>query len=82
MGTMTYPRILLFRLIGLSILHSSAQPGKPFNAHADLQGPACRRFKVVASIAIYIILFAARLLGTFSSRVSFLHLMRYRDIWR
>ena len=32
MGTMTYPRILLFGWIGLSILYL-LNPGKPFNAH-------------------------------------------------
>ena len=56
MGTMTYPRILLFGWIGLSILYL-LNPGKPFNAH-DLRASLPGVSKVVASIAVYIILFA------------------------
>ena len=39
MGTMTYPRILLFGWIGLSILYL-LNPGKP----PTICGPACRAF--------------------------------------
>ena len=65
MGTMTYPRILLFGWIGLSILYL-LNPGKPFNAH-DLRASLPGVSKVVASIAVYIILFATvgLPLGTF-----------------
>ena len=50
MGTMTYPRILLFGWIGLSILYL-LNPGQPFNAH-DLRASLPGVSKVVASIAI------------------------------
>ena len=71
MGTMTYPRILLFGWIGLSILYL-LNPGKPGVS------------KVVASIAVYIILFATvgLPLGTFLFLLLFFYLMRYRDIRR
>ena len=80
MGTMTYPRILLFGWIGLSILYL-LNPGKPFNAH-DLRASLPGVSKVVASIAIYIILFATvgLPLGTFLFLLLFFSLMRYRDI--
>lgn len=81
MGTMTYPRILLFGWIGLSILYL-LNPGKPFNAH-DLRASLPGVSKVVASIAVYIILFAT--VG-FPRDVPlpapFFYLMRYRDIRR
>lgn len=79
MGTMTYPRILLFGWIGLSILYL-LNPGKPFNAH-DLRASLPGVSKVVASIAIYIILFATvgLPLGTFLFLLLFFYLMRYRD---
>ena len=82
MGTMTYPRILLFGWIGLSILYL-LNPGKPFNAH-DLRASLPGVSKVVASIAIYIILFATvgLPLGTFLFLLLFFYLMRYRDIRR
>ena len=82
MGTMTYPRILLFGWIGLSILYL-LNPGKPFNAH-DLRASLPGVSKVVASIAIYIILFATvgLPLGTFLFLLLFFSLMRYRDIRR
>ena len=70
MGTMTYPRILL-------------NPGKPFNTH-DLRASLPGVSKVVASIAVYIILFATvgLPLGTFLFLLLFFSLMRYRDIRR
>ena len=70
MGTMTYPRILL-------------NPGKPFNA-LDLRASLPGVSKVVASIAVYIILFATvgLPLGTFLFLLLFFYLMRYRDIRR
>jgi hypothetical protein len=76
MGTMTYPRILL------SILYL-LNPGKPFNAH-DLRASLPGVSKVVASIAVYIILFATvgLPLGTFLFLLLFFSLMRYRDIRR
>ena len=82
MGTMTYPRILLFGWIGLSILYL-LNPGKPFNAH-DLRASLPGVSKVVASIAIYIILFATvgLPLGTLLFLLLFFYLMRYRDIRR
>lgn len=82
MGTMTYPRILLFGWIGLSILYL-LNPGKPFNAH-DLRASLPGVSKVVASIAVYIILFATvgLPLGTFLFLLLFFSLMRYRDIRR
>ena len=82
MGTMTYPRILLFGWIGLSILYL-LNPGKPFNAH-DLRASLPGVSKVVASIAVYIILFATvgLPLGTFLFLLLFFYLMRYRDIRR
>ena len=82
MGTMTYPRILLFGWICLSNLYL-LNPGKPFNAH-DLRASLPGVSKVVASIAIYIILFATvgLPLGTFLFLLLFFYLMRYRDIRR
>lgn len=82
MGTMTYPRILLFGWIILSFLYLF-NPGKPFNSRelrASLPGVS----KVVASIAVYIILFATvgLPLGTFLFLLLFFYLMRYRDIRR
>ena len=76
MGTMTYPRILLFGWIGLSILYL-------LNAH-DLRASLPGVSKVVASIAVYIILFATvgLPLGTFLFLLLFFSLMRYRDIRR
>ena len=76
MGTMTYPRILLFGWIGLSILYL-LNPGKPFNAH-DLRASLPGVSKVVASIAVYIILFATvgLPLGTFLFLLLFFSLMR------
>ncbi|MFR1534269.1 MAG: tripartite tricarboxylate transporter TctB family protein, partial [Bilophila wadsworthia] len=74
MGTMTYPRILLFGWIGLSILYL-LNPGKPFNAH-DLRASLPGVSKVVASIAVYIILFATvgLPLGTFLFLLLFFYL--------
>ena len=76
------PRILLFGWIGLSILYL-LNPGKPFNAH-DLRASLPGVSKVVASIAVYIILFATvgLPLGTFLFLLLFFSLMRYRDIRR
>ena len=58
-------------------------PRKPFNAH-DLRASLPGVSKVVASIAIYIILFATvgLPLGTFLFLLLFFYLMRYRDIRR
>ena len=58
-------------------------PGKPFNAH-DLRASLPGVSKVVASIAVYIILFATvgLPLGTFLFLLLFFSLMRYRDIRR
>ena len=58
-------------------------PGKPFNAH-DLRASLPGVSKVVASIAVYIILFATvgLPLGTFLFLLLFFYLMRYRDIRR
>ena len=74
--------ILLFGWIGLSILYL-LNPGKPFNAH-DLRASLPGVSKVVASIAVYIILFATvgLPLGTFLFLLLFFYLMRYRDIRR
>ena len=74
--------ILLFGWIGLSILYL-LNPGKPFNAH-DLRASLPGVSKVVASIAVYIILFATvgLPLGTFLFLLLFFSLMRYRDIRR
>lgn len=82
MGTMTYPRILLFGWIG-PIDPVSAQPRKAVQrprSAASLPGVS----KVVASIAVYIILFATvgLPLGTFLFLLLFFYLMRYRDIRR
>ena len=73
---------LLFGWIGLSILYL-LNPGKPFNAH-DLRASLPGVSKVVASIAVYIILFATvgLPLGTFLFLLLFFYLMRYRDIRR
>ena len=82
MVRMSYPRMLLFGWSGLSILYL-LNPGKPFNAH-DLRASLPGVSKVVASIAIYIILFATvgLPLGTFLFLLLFFYLMRYRDIRR
>ena len=76
MGTMTYPRILLFGWIGRLNLCL-------FNA-PDLRACLPGVSKVVASIAVYIILFATvgLPLGTFLFLLLFFYLMRYRDIRR
>ena len=80
MGTMTYPRILLFGWIGLSILYL-LNPGKPFNAH-DLRASLPGVSKVVASIAVYIILFATvgLPLGTFLFLLLFFYLLVFEKI--
>ena len=69
--------------VGAFAVPGEINPGKPFNAH-DLRASLPGVSKVVASIAIYIILFATvgLPLGTFLFLLLFFYLMRYRDIRR
>lgn len=82
MPTMLYPRALLFGWLALSCLYI-LNPEKPFNAQ-ELRASIPGVSKVVASIALYIILFdnIGLLLATFIFLLTFFYIMQYRNIYR